>query len=399
MTLKLRRDDIVQAARRCGFALAGISNFAEIARERSEISRWLDLGYAGEMGYLGRTLEILDSPNLLLPEAGSVISVVVHYDRTPRPELKRGYGRVARYAWGRDYHDVLPRRLRLFAEELARRSAAELKFRCFSDAVPLPERGAARRSGLGFIGKNTLCIQPRLGSFSFLGEIVCNATVSDSALPVIDQNSCKSCSRCIDSCPTGAIVAPFQIDARRCISYLTIEKRSALSPAERSAIGEWVFGCDVCQDVCPFNHQALSAALPAEDPEFAAAAGSGAQLALEELLAIRSNREFSRRFSGSAIRRATRAGLLRNAAIVAANTAAVAVVPALLRAVESDRSALVRRHALWALSILLPIQGSDGGRRFGKLMDVARADPAPELQEEIAAIESGLIESEFAVSP
>jgi epoxyqueuosine reductase len=242
---------------------------------------------------------------------------------------------------------ILKRRLEAFCEEL-KSMQPELVYRVFSDAVPLLERGYAAQAGLGFIGKNTMLIRPKAGSFSFLGEILWNLEVEAEPAPV-DVTNCGACERCITRCPSHAFSEPFVLDARRCVSYLTIEKRGAFTEGESQAIGEWLFGCDLCQEICPFNHRALKEGLASDLPEFDAHAGTGPWLNLASVLKLRSDAEFKARFRGTALLRAKREGLLRNAAVVAANTKSYELIPVLDKVAKEDPSPLVRDHAHWAL--------------------------------------------------
>ena len=313
--------NIGELAQELGIILLGVSNPKDLKKEKSRLKVWLDRGYQGEMAYLNKPN--LCDPEMLLPDVKSIISFAVPYKKRERI-YKKGYGQIARYAFGEDYHRVLPR----IGEELTRRLGGGYKI--YTDSVPLLERPLARNAGLGFIGKNTLLIRPGVGSYFLLGEIL-----SDQELEFTkDQfKGCGTCSRCINNCPTGAIVEPYLVDARKCISYLTIEKGGFLSIDERSLIGEWVFGCDICQEVCPFNHG------EGDEP---------ASIQLEEILSIKSNREFENIFGSTAISRARRSGLLRNALYVAVNQEYEELLPIVESLAESDESPIVRLSAIWA---------------------------------------------------
>jgi len=371
-------------AARCGLTVVGCTDASALDSDVARLAAWQAAGFAGEMRFMEGEPDGFGSPRRLVPTARSVTVFAVRYSTAPIPPRPAGAGRVARYAWGLDYHVVLRRRL-VDLLRLVEVECGAVRARVFADAVPLLERALAARSGLGFVGKNTLLITPRVGSFSFLAEIVSDLEVTRSRLSVVETN-CGGCFRCGDLCPTNAIVAPFRVDARRCISYLTIEKRTGLSWTERSAVGEWIFGCDVCQEVCPFNHATLKRGDPADLEEFDGAPGVGPWLDLGAVVSLRSEGEFRRRFSGTALMRGRRKTLVRNAAIVAANGGMVALTRTLARRASEDASPLVRSHCLWAVWIL--------ERRFGAgvvepqdLLWRGRSDPSEEGRHEVALIE------------
>jgi epoxyqueuosine reductase len=331
-----------------GLAVVGVADASELREDRERLRLWQEAGYSGEMAFMQRDPDLFSNPERLLPGVRSVVVFGAFYDRGERLPLPQGHGRVARYAWGRDYHKVLKARLDQLCTIVQQHLSAPFEYRVFTDAVPLLERALAQRAGLGFIGKNSMVIMPRAGSFLFLGEVLWNLEVSDlPAVPATQQSHCGSCSRCLDRCPTSAFVGERVLDARRCISYLTIEKRGYLSWQEREWLGEWVFGCDVCQDVCPFNVISISGRHQPDCPEFEAAAGVGQSLNLAEVLSIRSDAEYVRRFAGTPLMRAKREGLVRNAAVVAANTRSAELLDPLASAVREDSSPVVRAHALW----------------------------------------------------
>lgn len=373
-----------QLAAQVGLAVVAVAGVEELAEDRAFLEAWQRAGYAGEMGYMLRDSGLLAAPQQVVEGAQSVVVFGVHYDRTPRRALRRGHGRVARYAWGRDYHKVLRRRLQSLVELVRTSHSFGVTARIFSDSVPLLERALASRAGLGFVGKNTMVIVPRLGSFLFLAEVLWNLEVTGTAAPQASSGPqhCGSCTRCLSACPTGAFVAERVLDARRCISYLTIEKRGALSVEERRWLGEWVFGCDVCQDVCPFNYVSLKRGLRADIPELGAEAGVGESLSLQEVLLMRDSAAFERRFAGTALMRAKREGLVRNAAVVAANTGASELLGALELAAREDSSAIVRQHALWGYVTLALASGERPRPVIRNRVREALSDPAPEVAAE-----------------
>jgi epoxyqueuosine reductase len=298
--------------------------------------RWLDAGHAGAMAYLERTRAERSDPARLLPGVRSVIAVALSYaprdDRAPVPG-------VARYAVGADYHDVMRPRLRTLAEFVDTAAGEGTHSRAAVDTSAVLERDLAARAGLGWFGKNTNLLDTALGSYFFVGIVLTTAELPVDA-PMPDR--CGSCTACLDACPTAALVGPYELDARRCISYLTIEHRGDIDPALRPGIGDWLFGCDVCQEVCPWNRRARPSRESALRPT--APIDAGEALDLDEAT-------FRARFRSSAIWRTRRAGLARNAALVLANRGDAGAVPALRRAL-GDHDRAVREAAAWALDRL-----------------------------------------------
>ena len=283
-------------------------------------------------------------PGELLAAARSLIVVGAPYPRECESRPPPLHGRVARYARGGDYHDLIKPRLWELVGFLRRRGGPNVRARVFVDTGPLAEREAAVRSGLGFVGKNTCLIAPGVGSYVLLGAVLTDLAIEPDA-PLL--RDCGNCRLCLDACPTGALVEPYQLDAGRCVSYLTIELRGPMPLELRSGAGNRVFGCDICQEVCPWNHGRG----PLPWPELASRAEVGADLDLTRLLELDEER-FRARFRGSPLKRAKRRGLLRNAAVVLANGRDRRAVPALARALAEDPDPLVRSHAAWALSRL-----------------------------------------------
>jgi len=298
---------------------------------------WLDAGYAGEMEYLERgRAERLD-PGRLLPGVRSVIAVALNYYQRESPAA-HAWAPVARYAWGRDYHDLMRPRLERLGEFVREAAGPTVRTRAAVDTSAVLERDLAARAGLGWVGKNTNVLHPKLGSWFFIGSVLTTAELDfDGPLP----DRCGTCRACLDICPTEAFVAPYVLDARRCISYLTIEQRGAIPEDLREPMGEWVFGCDLCQTVCPWNRKVPvtgePALMPASEP-----------ISLSSLLQM-SDADFTERFSGTPLTRPKRRGLLRNAAVVLGNRKDPEAIPALTRAL-SDPEPLVREHAAWALA-------------------------------------------------
>ncbi len=351
-----------ERARAAGFDLVGVTS-AEPLREGGErLREWQEAGMAADMGYMQRPVALLSDPKRLQKSAKSVVSLGVSYYPGDHPDNPGG-GRVARYAWGRDYHVVIKERLFRLREELEEELGVRIKARGFTDAVPLLERSAAQHAGLGFFGRNSCVINGEIGSFFFIADLIVDLHLEPDAH---GTGTCGRCSRCMDRCPTGAIKAPGVVDARLCISYLTIENRGGIPRELRPLVGDWAFGCDVCQEVCPYNK---TKATKSRWPEFSEEAGAGPYLDVVEVLGIESEEEFESRFGGTPLTRPGRAGLLRNCCVAAGNIKLEKAVPALVRRLEEDLSPLVRGHAAWALgeiggeearAALLRAAGSEG---------------------------------------
>lgn len=327
-----------------GFQQAGISA-GTLRQDAAHLERWLDAGHHGGMHWMAAHAGKRSRPDALVPGTIRVISLRMDYgvddDATCWTTLadgRRAY--VARYALGRDYHKVLRTRLQKLAERIAGVVGA-FGYRAFVDSAPVLERALARDAGLGWIGKNTCLIHSRAGSWFFIGELY-----TDLPLPVDTAASehCGSCTRCIDICPTQAIIAPYELDARRCISYLTIENRGAIPLEFRRPMGNRIFGCDDCQLVCPWNKFAKAHTLP----DFEARNGLG-NVRLLELFGW-SEDEFLRRTEGSALRRTGYQGWLRNLAVALGNAPHDDEIVAALQAKAGDAPPLLREHIDWALA-------------------------------------------------
>jgi len=298
---------VKRLARECGFELAGVARAEPLPDASRRYLDWVDRGMAGAMGYLtDRRAQVRTDPKLLLASARSVICVGKLYNG-PEPRSididDPGRAWISRYAWGEDYHAAL----RCGLEELATRLGPDHEYKICVDTAPLLERSYAREAGLGWIGKNTCLINQEIGSWIFLGEILTSLEIAPD-FPAPDR--CGTCTRCIEACPTQAIAPEgYELDARRCISYFTIELHGAAPEDLRPAIGQHVFGCDICQDVCPWNSRAP--VIDVESRDFAPL--------LEELAALTED-EFRSRFAGSPVLRAKYAGFLRNVAIAMGNS-------------------------------------------------------------------------------
>jgi epoxyqueuosine reductase len=318
---------------------------AEPARRADFFRQWSAEGNAGEMAWLAREPERRADPARVLPGARSIIVAGLNYWQ-PQPP---GRGRIARYALGDDYHDILLEKLQALARELTAAGAAA---KVYVDTGPVLEKPLAERAGLGWQGKSTMLINPKLGPWLLIGEILTTLELDPDA-PMRDH--CGACSRCLAACPTGAITAPYQLDARRCIAYLTIELKGSIPEELRPLIGDRVYGCDECLDVCPWNRFAQTT----REARFLAPARDDTRDELHALLEI-TPREFKRRFANSPILRVKRRGLLRNVCVVLGNIGTAADLPALRRAARHDEP-LVREHAAWAAAQIETRAAATGG--------------------------------------
>ena len=338
-------EQIKTHAQRLGFELIGVTP-AEESQTIRLYEKWLENGYAGEMGYLERHLQLKHDPRHCLPEAKSVISLAInYYTLNPAQTLVENpeRGQISRYAWGDDYHEVIRAKLRKLAEFIDEAGGKKLKQKIYVDTGPIIEREYAQKAGIGWIGKNTNFINWRSGSWHFLAEILVGIELDyDWQLP---HGSCGTCTLCIEACPTDAIVAPNVLDSRLCISYLTIELKDSIPSELRPQMGNLIFGCDICQEVCPWN----SKATPSSEPGFYPREENIAPKLLS--LMDMTQAEFSKRFKNSPIKRAKRRGFLRNVAVALGNWGNRRAVPALKRALDDDE-ALVRGHAAWALGVI-----------------------------------------------
>jgi epoxyqueuosine reductase len=322
-----------------GFDLAGIAS-AEAPRELAFFAEWVARGHAGEMAYLTSQAAKRSDLRSAFPWARSVLCVGLQYD-TPHPystAAPSGGGWISRYAWGEDYHDVMKAMLDRVVEGL-RAEAGAFEARTYADTGPIVERAFAAAAGLGAWGKNTCLLHPEHGSWFFLGEVVTDLDLAPDA-PRADL--CGSCTACLEACPTGALPAPYELDATRCISYLTIEVKGEIPEERREGTGRHVFGCDICQDVCPWNRKRRHRGGGEFEPRPGSVAPDLATLAALDA------ESFRRRFRRSPVKRAKRRGLLRNVAVAMGNSGDPGHRPALER-LAADEDPLVREHAAWAL--------------------------------------------------
>ena len=380
---------VVAHARACGFDLVGVTSADDFVADRDVVLERVREGRMDGLPWYTESRVLRGTnPGELLPGARSVVCLGLSYlgeeepDGWRRPSVssgRTGYdtaqtgggpgpqqessgpvydaaplsGRVARYAWVRDYHRVMKRRMRDFVRSLERELGSSVAARWYVDDGPMLDRAAANRAGIGWFGKNTNILTSGFGSWVFLGQVITDLGLEPD-VPL--KKSCGACVRCIEDCPTGAIVAPYVVDNARCISYLTIENRGTIPLTLRPLMQDWVFGCDICQDVCPVNRKAQPAGQPIPFPESAkqlgTLSGSGyvkgmALLDLVELLEM-SDDDFRSRFAGTPVMRAKRVGMQRNACVALGNLGDPSAVPALGLALRQGEP-LVRRHAAWGL--------------------------------------------------
>jgi epoxyqueuosine reductase len=378
---------IAERAGALGFALCGVAPAKQFP-ELAHAEEWFARGFAGEMKYLGDARR--SDPRRVLAGAESVIVCGINYNSAmpQSTEFDSASGRgidadigraddceprgwISRYAWGDDYHDVVRSRLNALVAEMRGRFDESFEALAYADTGPLQERIFAKHAGIGWIGKNTLVLNQQMGSWFFLGAVLTTLELTPSlgAAEAPPPDLCGSCTRCIDACPTDALIAPYQMDARRCISYLTIEHRGAIPEEFREAIGNHVYGCDICQDVCPWNRKAPTTSLAEFQPrefepaEHAPASGDRGHAALGSLyrpsltaLAAIGDEDYRSAFRGSAIKRTKHRGIVRNACIALGNarfergTAAHHKAVEVLQGLSTSSDAIISVSAHWALS-------------------------------------------------
>ena len=294
---------IIEEAERMGFDACGIANATALEEESAHVEQWLEGRHEGEMGYLTRNKEKRYDPRLLVEGTKSIVTVLYNY--FPKQQIgDNDHYKIAKYAYGADYHDVLKRKMRQLLERIESQTGKLEGTRVFVDSAPVLDRAWAVRCGLGFIGKNTTLIHPKKGSFFFIGHLFLPIELTETGQEL--TNRCGRCTKCLDACPTGALEAPFQMDARKCISYLTIEYKGNFDGLDPKTFKGWMYGCDICQDVCPYNRFSL----PNMEPEFQPS---------QRLLDMRekdwknlSKADFEELFKHSAVKRAGYEGLKRN---------------------------------------------------------------------------------------
>jgi epoxyqueuosine reductase len=352
------KEGIKVKASQLGFILAGVTT-PEPPPHYSTFEHWLAQGYHGTMDYLAteRSRIRRADPREIMPECKSILVLATPYS-PPSAEKQANKGSVAAYAWGTDYHDVLPARMKELVQFIEEQVGSPVMNRWYTDTGPILERDLAQRAGIGWIGKNTCLINPKRGSYFLLSEILLELDLEPDPPFVTDH--CGTCTRCIDACPTDCILPDRIIDATRCISYLTIELKEDIPVELRDKIGNWVFGCDICQMVCPWNRFAGEG-----DPAFGDP--SPVQPLTEELSV--STQEFNQRFKGMPVKRAKQRGYLRNVAVALGNTGDMHALPVLQNALH-DEEPMVREHAGWAIE------------KINQRVEATQPDKAGKLYEE-----------------
>ncbi len=372
---------VKEMARENGFDLVGISPVVPPPHGDS-FTEWLRRGFAGEMEYLERGANKRLHPGHFLPWAKSIVSVALNYyvplhrEDVPEDGIR---GWISRYAWGDDYHQIIEDRLADLLAKIRAEAGPSVEGRAYVDTGPVLEREYSSLAGIGWIGKNTTIIHPRRGSWFFLGELFLSLELEpDRSI----RDRCGGCDLCIRACPTGALVGPYLLDSRRCISYLTIELKGSMPRDMRPLVGDHIFGCDICQDVCPYNVKAR----PSAEAGFWPREGEhGPELI--PLLSL-TEEQFRRRFKGSPIRRAKRRGLLRNVAVALGNLKRAEAVPALTQSLLEEPESLVRVHVAWALG---QIGGEAARHALEKALD---QESDAEVREEIClALDGASVES------
>ncbi len=370
-------------ARSLGFGLVGITH-PEPPPHLDVYQRWLALGRHGAMDYLARpdAMSRRRDPRAILPECQSILVLGIPYSNPQSqlaPAAKGPLGRVAAYAWGDDYHELLKARLRALADFIEEAAGQPVPNRWYTDTGPILERELAQRAGLGWIGKNSMLINPEQGSYYLLAEILLGIELAPDE--PLSTDHCGSCTRCIEACPTDCILPDRTLDANRCISYLTIELKTEIPLELRDQLGEWIFGCDVCQVVCPWNERF---AADAGEPAFSPRAGLP-WVDLEAELKL-SPQDFNAKFKGSPVKRAKRRGYLRNVAVALGKAGQAGSLSTLSDCLFSEEEPLVRRHAVWAI-------GQIGGDRAADVLrEAAAIEEDAEVRDEIQSALAALAE-------
>ncbi len=341
--MMITKDCIKTLAKETGFHACGITLPKPIPEAEEALKRWSKEGKHGEMKYLENYEARRGQFQESFGRAKSIIVLGINYFSKSGPKSNRTLtGRVARYAWGKDYHKVIAKRLEMLKEKIKSEAGREVYFESAVDTKPLLERALAQKAGLGFIGKQTQLLSLQFGPWLFLSELITDLELEPDE-PF--SGSCGTCRLCIDECPTEAIEETGHIDARKCIAYLTIEHKTEIPLELRRKIGNWVFGCDECLNVCPYTAKQKET----EWNDLTAESGFGSELDLLKLFEIKSNSEYEKKFRESPISRANRKQLLRNVCVVLGNSGSVEALPVLEKAMH-DSSSLVQEHARWAVN-------------------------------------------------
>lgn len=380
------KDRVVSEAKRLGFNLVGVTR-PDPPAHMDVYESWLRAGRHGEMGYLSsdRARIRRANPLQILPECKSILilgmfhSIPTQTETTPVSydvAIQELRGRVASYAWGDDYHDIIPPRLMELVTFIESQIGESVPHRWYTDTGPILERDLAQRAGLGWIGKNTCLIHPSMGSYFLLAEILLSIDLDSD--PPFTADRCGSCTRCMDACPTGCILPDRMIDASHCISYLTIELKGPIPIEMRSRMGNWIYGCDICQQVCPWNQRFASSG---RDTIFARRPEVPQPDLIAELSL--SPQEFNLKFKGSPVKRTKRRGYLRNVTVALGNLKPTAAVPPLSQTLMHEHEPMVRGHAAWAL-------GQMGGEITQQaLSEAVRSEEDPYVLGEIYAAQAG----------
>ncbi len=354
MSTQTLTEQIKEKARQLGFTLVGVTT-PDPPAHLDVYRHWIERGRHGEMDYLDtdRAVHRRSNPRSILPECESILVLAIPYANPAGRPSREGFGRIAAYAWGDDYHKVLKERLTVIVEFIEQEVGRPVPNRRYTDSGSLLERELAQRAGLGWIGKNTMLINPQQGSYFLLAEILLGISLDGDASITMDH--CGTCTRCLEGCPTQCILPDRTLDATHCISYLTIELKGAVPNELRNKMGDWVFGCDICQTVCPWNERF---AAEHGDPSFELAAGKdGINLDNEIKL---SPKDFNSIFKNSPVKRTKRRGYLRNVAIAMGNSKNPEYLSALADALTEKKEPLVRGHAAWAIGQIGGVEARPG---------------------------------------
>lgn len=346
---KSLKESVIAEAKRLGFNLVGVTR-PDPPPHLDIYERWLNEGHHGEMGYLStaRARALRADPRSILPECKSILmlgwdhTIAESIENMADAETRPSKGRIASYAWDEDYHNVIPPRLKVIIAFIENLIGEPVPNRWYTDTGPILERELAQRAGLGWIGKNTCLINPTKGSYFLLAELFLGINLEPD--PTFTADRCGSCTRCIEACPTGCILPDRTIDAQQCISYLTIELKGPIPLERRPQIDNWIFGCDICQQVCPWNQRFAQPDKGEIHPE-------RSQITAPDLITelSLSPEEFNRKFKGSPVKRTKRRGYLRNVAVALGNLGDSSSTAFLAKSLETEPEPLVRRHAAWAL--------------------------------------------------
>ncbi len=317
-------DEIKKMARQTGFDLCGITTPEEVPEDAERYREWLEKGYHADMAWMAASQQRRIAPKSLMDTVQSIIMLGVNYYQPDSEQIPAGRGRVSRYARGRDYHKLIARMIKTFLvriEKAMDRDAVvqekdSVRFKWWVDYGPFLERAYARKAGMGFVGKNSMLINKDFGSWFFLAEIVTTLELEPDTVPDNFHGSCGRCTRCIEACPTGAIVEDGLIDSKRCLSYLTIEHKGAIGKDLAEAAGDILFGCDICQEVCPYN---IKRAVPTKHKQLLPEYGVGEYVDCEKILSLESDEQFLKLTAGTPLTRPKLYGLKRNAEIVLEN--------------------------------------------------------------------------------